>query len=126
MSAHSSSVPSRDGGNREAARGPDGAGGAAREYAARDRRIDRSLPLRERLEAAVEILAARSRGVMGLLHARGIHGPPPEDEHHPGCGRPSPAALNDRFRAAVVDLVGPDTPEPCHRPDDTATEVHPC
>ncbi|MEN3300780.1 MAG: hypothetical protein V7633_2838 [Pseudonocardia sp.] len=143
--------------------------------------IDRSLPLRERLEAAVEILATRLRGVTGLLHAMGIHGPPPKDEHHPGCERPSPAALNDRFRAAVVDLVGPDAhrlripadelahvtrllvfssshpmindgrelsassivailldgllarpdappgaPEPCHRPDDTATEVHPC
>ncbi|MCU1628493.1 MAG: regulatory protein TetR [Pseudonocardia sp.] len=147
--------------------------------------IDRSLPLRDRLEAAVEILAARLRGVMGLLHAMGIHGPPPQDEPGPGCERPSPAALNDRFRAAVVDLVGPDReqlrvpadelahatrllvfssshpmvndgrafsarsivtilldgllarpetspsapeprPEPCHRPDDTATEVHPC
>ncbi|MCW0213882.1 MAG: TetR/AcrR family transcriptional regulator [Pseudonocardia sp.] len=68
--------------------------------------IDRSLPLRERLEAAVEVLAARLRGVMGLLHAMGIQGPPPQTET--GCERPSPAALNDRFRAAVVNLVGPD------------------
>jgi AcrR family transcriptional regulator len=71
-------------------------------------RIDRGLPLRERLEAAVEILAARLRGVVGLLDALGIHGPPSEADRA-ACERPpSPTALNDQLRAAVVDLVGPD------------------
>ncbi|HYH31833.1 MAG TPA: TetR/AcrR family transcriptional regulator [Pseudonocardia sp.] len=64
--------------------------------------IDRSLPLRARLTAAVVVLQRRLSDVFGLLHAIGWTGPPDR------LRQPPPSGINDAFRAAVVDLVGPD------------------
>jgi AcrR family transcriptional regulator len=77
---------------------------ALRELAA----VDRTLPLRERLIAGVTVLQRRMAEVFGLLNALGWARTPPRE------GRPSPpegqnpSEINDAFRAAVIDLVGPD------------------
>ena len=63
-------------------------------------RIDRHDPLRERLVAAVVIFQHRVASVFRLIAALGLTGPPPEGQ--------KPADMNDSFRAAVVDLIGPD------------------
>lgn len=76
-------------------------GATLRELAA----VDRSLPLRARLVAAVEILQGRLTGVFGLLDALGMHRPPDDGER---CGHPEHSSMNDAFRAALADLVGPD------------------
>jgi AcrR family transcriptional regulator len=67
--------------------------------------VDRSLPLRARLVCAVEILQGRLTDVFGLLDALGMHRPPDADER---CGHPAHSTMNDAFREAVADLVGPD------------------
>lgn len=64
--------------------------------------IDRALPLRARLTAAAAVLQRRLADVFGLLEALGWPGPP--DESHRGPATEVDAA----FRAAIVDLVGPD------------------
>jgi AcrR family transcriptional regulator len=64
--------------------------------------IDRSLPLRPRLTAAVVVLQRRLSDVFGLLHALHWTGPPDRMRPHP------PPGTNDGFRAAVVDIVGKD------------------
>ena len=74
---------------------------ALRELAA----IDRGLPLRERLVAAVVLMQRRLNGVFGLLDALGWTGPPRSHEHR------KPNTMNDAFRAAVVDVIGPDATE---------------
>jgi AcrR family transcriptional regulator len=74
--------------------------------------VDRALPLRERLTAAVTMLQRRLTDVFGLLNALGWTGPPNREgraaapQHPPG--RANPTEINERFRAAVADLVGPD------------------
>jgi AcrR family transcriptional regulator len=66
--------------------------------------VDRGLPLRERLTAAVAVLQRRLSQVFGLLDALGwIRSPEPE-EHRPH----PPAGINDALRAAMVDIVGAD------------------
>ncbi|WP_300006792.1 TetR/AcrR family transcriptional regulator [Pseudonocardia sp.] len=69
--------------------------------------IDRSLPLRARLVAAVQILQSRLTGVFGLIDALQLARPPaprpPDDE----C--PSPRMMNEAFQEAVVDVIGPDS-----------------
>lgn len=63
--------------------------------------IRRDQPLRDRLTAAVMIMKHRLVGAFVLIDALGLTGPPPG---RPGaCG-----AMNDAFRAALVDVVGPD------------------
>ena len=64
--------------------------------------IDRHLPLRARLVAAVVIMQRRLTGVFGLVDALGWTGPPKGHEHR------RPRVMNDAHRAAVVDLIGPD------------------
>lgn len=64
--------------------------------------IDRDLPLRARLTGAVAVLQRRMTEVFTLLHAIGWTGPPDR------MRRPPPSGTNDAFRAALVDLVGPD------------------
>jgi AcrR family transcriptional regulator len=77
---------------------------ALRELAA----VDRSLPLRERLTAGVTVLQRRMAEVFGLLNALGwARTPPREGRPSPPVGQ-NPREINDAFRAAVVDLVGPD------------------
>lgn len=66
--------------------------------------VDRSLPLRARLVAGVEILQTRLTGVFGLLDALGMHRPPDVEKGD----HPAPSTMNGAFRAAVADLVGPD------------------
>lgn len=66
--------------------------------------VDRTLPLRARLGAAVEILQSRLTSVFGLIDALYLSHPPVP---HPE--RPSPREMNEAFQQAVVDLVGPDT-----------------
>jgi AcrR family transcriptional regulator len=67
--------------------------------------VDRGLPLRERLTAAVTVLQRRLSQVFGLLDALGwIRPPEPEEAERPH----PPAGINDAFRAAVADIVGPD------------------
>ncbi|MCH6165375.1 TetR/AcrR family transcriptional regulator [Pseudonocardia alaniniphila] len=80
---------------------------ALRELAA----VDRSLPLRERLVAGVTVLQRRMAEVFGLLNALGWARTPPR-EGRPSPARPAggqnPGEINEAFRAAVIDLVGPD------------------
>jgi AcrR family transcriptional regulator len=66
--------------------------------------VDRGLPLRERLTDATEVLQRRLSQVFGLLDALGWIRPPEPDEPRPQ----PPAAINDAFRAAIADIVGPD------------------
>jgi AcrR family transcriptional regulator len=66
--------------------------------------VDRGLPLRERLTNATDVLQRRLSQVFGLLDALGWIRPPEPDEHRPQ----PPAAINDAFRAAMVDIVGAD------------------
>jgi AcrR family transcriptional regulator len=66
--------------------------------------VDRGLPLRERLTAAVGVIQHRLSQAFGLLDALGWIRPPEPGEHPP---RP-PAGINDALLAAVVDIVGPD------------------
>jgi AcrR family transcriptional regulator len=87
-------------------------GATLRELAA----VDRALPLRERLVAAVEILQSRLTGVFGLLDALGMHRPP----HGGECDHPGPSTMNDALRAAVADLVGPDAAALRVPPDELA------
>lgn len=63
--------------------------------------IDRSQPLRERLRAAVVIMQHRLIGAFVLIDALGLTGPPPGR-------REAHDSMNDAFRAALVDVVGPD------------------
>jgi AcrR family transcriptional regulator len=74
--------------------------------------VDREQPLRDRLVAAVQILQRRLTGVFGLLDALGSAEPPAERagsaQGGACCRRPEPRAMNDAFRAAIVDVVGPD------------------
>jgi AcrR family transcriptional regulator len=70
--------------------------------------IDRALPLRARLVAAVAVLQERLAEVFALVTALGLTGPPPQPAG-PDPGRPGgPGVMNDAFRAAIVDLVGAD------------------
>jgi AcrR family transcriptional regulator len=78
--------------------------------------VDRSQPLRARLVAAVEILQSRLTGVFGLLDALGMHRPPDRGE----CEHPAPSTMNDAFRAALADLVGPDAGDLRVPPDELA------
>jgi AcrR family transcriptional regulator len=66
--------------------------------------VDRALPLRERLVSAVEILQRRLNRVFVLLTALRINGPPPES----ATAEHASNAMNDAFRAAMVDIVGAD------------------
>jgi AcrR family transcriptional regulator len=75
--------------------------------------VDRELPLRERLTAAVTVLQDRLAGVFGLLNALGWTGPPDREGRLAAARRPpgaanQPTEINNAFRAAIVDLVGPD------------------
>ncbi len=69
--------------------------------------VDRHLPLRERLAAAVAVLQRRLSEVFGLLAALDWTRPPDHDDAD-RCERPRAAPINDAFRAAIVDLIGPD------------------
>jgi AcrR family transcriptional regulator len=72
--------------------------------------VNRELPFRERLTAAVTVLQRRLAGVFGLLNALGWTGPPegrPAAARHPPATA-NPTEINDAFRAAIVELVGPD------------------
>ncbi len=63
--------------------------------------IDRRQPLRDRLTAAVVIMQRRLIGAFVLIDALGLTGPPPGR-------REAHDSMNDAFRAALVDVVGPD------------------
>lgn len=68
--------------------------------------VDRGLPLRDRLTATVAVMQRRLSQVFGLLDTLGWIRPP-EPEEADRTPQP-PAAINDAFRAALVDIVGPD------------------
>jgi AcrR family transcriptional regulator len=71
--------------------------------------VDRALPFRERLTVAVTVLQRRVSDVFGLLGALGWTGGPPERKVHDGHRRPAdPEQIERDYRAAIVDLVGPD------------------
>jgi AcrR family transcriptional regulator len=73
--------------------------------------IDRALPLRERLTAAVAVLQRRVSDVFGLLGALGWMRGAPERKTHNGFRHRQPGYDDETesdFREAVVDLVGPD------------------
>lgn len=84
---------------------------------ARLRGIDTSLPLDERLAAAVDVMQRwleRIIGVMSALHAAGAAPirPDHEHEHDHAHGRPSKGRLSDpAVDAAFVDLIGADAAE---------------
>ena len=87
---------------------------------ARLRGIDTSLPLDERLAAAVDVMQRwleRIIGVMSALHAAGAAPTRPDHEH--AHGRPSKGRLSDpAVDAAFVDLIGPDAAELRLPPED--------
>ncbi|NMI01496.1 TetR/AcrR family transcriptional regulator [Pseudonocardia acidicola] len=66
--------------------------------------VDRDQSLRDRLVAATRILQRRLSGVFGLLDALGLNRPPGGAR----CRAQAPSTMNDAFRAAIVDLIGPD------------------
>lgn len=68
--------------------------------------VDRDQPLRDRLREVVTIVQRRLTGVFVLIDAVGLPGPPEDDEDGPGTEPPS--TMNDAFRAAIADVVGPD------------------
>lgn len=65
--------------------------------------VDRRLPLRARLHAAVVIMQRRLNSVFGLVDALGWTGPP--------VGHRPRRMSTDAHQAAVVDLIGPDAAE---------------
>ena len=76
------------------------------------RTIDRSLPLDERLVAAVTVMqahVARLVGLMSVLHASGVT---PPHHHVPGDsvapGSHAPHSADPAVDAALVDLIGAD------------------
>jgi AcrR family transcriptional regulator len=73
--------------------------------------VDRELPFRERLTAAVAVLQRRMADVFGLLNALGWKGPPQTGQSDQDCSpqRAADAAeIESAFRAAVIHIVGPD------------------
>jgi AcrR family transcriptional regulator len=70
-------------------------------------RVDRSLPLRERTIAAVEIGQKRLRGVFKLLFALRIRRPP-EFKHATPMDEARRQRLSDLANAAFADLLRPD------------------
>ncbi len=64
--------------------------------------IDRGLPLRERLVAAVVIMQRRLNGVFGLIDALGWTGPPKDHDHRRSD------SVNEAHRAAMIELISPD------------------
>jgi AcrR family transcriptional regulator len=70
-------------------------------------RVDRSLPLRERTIAAVEIGQKRLRGVFKLLFALRIRRPP-EFKHSTPMDEARRQRLSDLANAAFADLLRPD------------------
>jgi len=70
--------------------------------------VDREQPLRNRLVAGVQILQRRLTGVFSLLDALRLTEPPAGQPGGKGAGARPPGAMNDAFRAAIADLVGPD------------------
>ncbi|WP_328999888.1 TetR/AcrR family transcriptional regulator [Kribbella sp. NBC_00709] len=70
-------------------------------------RVDRSLPLRERTVAAVEIGQKRLRGVFKLLFALRIRRPP-EFKHSTPMDEARRQRLSDLANAAFADLLRPD------------------
>lgn len=73
-------------------------------------RIDRALPLRQRLVAAATVLRERLTGIFGLIDAMGVAGPPPhpENDRSGRCPRPSHDELTARLQAGLVELIEPD------------------
>ncbi|MGH3472783.1 MAG: TetR/AcrR family transcriptional regulator [Nocardioidaceae bacterium] len=65
--------------------------------------VDRSLPLRPRLEQVVGILQRRLQGVFHLLNALGMTGPP-----RTGSGPKTRERANAAVLALVTDIIGPD------------------
>jgi AcrR family transcriptional regulator len=63
--------------------------------------IDRTLPLRERLRAAAVVMQHRLTGAFVLIDALRLSGPPPGH-------RESHDSMNEAFRAAIADVIGPD------------------
>ncbi|TDW22267.1 TetR family transcriptional regulator [Kribbella kalugense] len=70
-------------------------------------RVDRSLPLRERTVAAVEIGQKRLRGVFKLLFALRIRRPP-DFKHSTPMDEARRQRLSDLANAAFADLLRPD------------------
>jgi len=65
-------------------------------------KIDRTMPLRERLVAAVVVMQRRLNGVFGLIDALGWTGPPKDHDHRRSD------EVNEAHRTAMIDLIGPD------------------
>jgi AcrR family transcriptional regulator len=63
--------------------------------------VDRGLPLRERLVVVVRFMQRRLTRLFVLIAALRLNGPPPEDHRRH-------KSINDAFRAAIADIVGPD------------------
>lgn len=81
------------------------------------RAIDRSLPLEERLVAAVTVMqahVARLVGLMSVLHASGVTPPRHQTPRHHAPGDPEPLASHAKHSAdpavdaELVDLIGAD------------------
>lgn len=70
------------------------------------RTIDLTMPLRQRLEASVEVSQRRMRHVFNLLDALHVNGPPPDHVKVPG--RRTEAEINNDYRALLAELIGPD------------------
>src|SRR4051794_31963116 len=67
--------------------------------------VDRSLPLRERLVAATEVLQQRFSRVFALIDALQLTGPPEKADR---AGDRGPEATNRAVSAALAELIGDD------------------
>lgn len=73
------------------------------------RAVDPGMPTEAKVRRVLELLRARFEGVVGLMSALGMHGPPPGREHRPH-EEEWRTALHDLFRddalAVPVDQLG--------------------
>jgi AcrR family transcriptional regulator len=83
--------------------------------------IDRGLPLRERMTAAVEVLQERLRSVFGLLLAMRLYRPPDHDKDRPG-GDPR-AEGNALVQAALAEVLAPDAARLRYSPEEVARRI---
>ena len=65
--------------------------------------VDLGQPLRDRLRDVVGVVQRRLTGVFVLIDALGLQKPPEPDENSPAADD-----MNNAFRAAIADVVGPD------------------
>lgn len=80
--------------------------------------IDRDLPLRERMTAAVEVLQARLRDVFGLIFALRMQRPPEQQKPRHGD-----LDANEMILSAMAWLLEPDAAQLRYEPEEVARRI---